>query len=88
VIKRVDKDKNVLSTAQPEDMQEEMMTKAAAQKRLGACADHVQNMNRQEKLAWALDLKDRANELYFANSFEEASKLYNDCLVALDFDGT
>jgi len=88
VIKRVDKDKNVLSVVQPEEMQHEMMTKASAQKRLGACADHVTGMNRKDKLDWALDLKDRANEYYGDNKFEEAAKLYNDCLVALDFDGT
>lgn len=88
VIKRVDKDRNVISEAQPEEMQHEMMTKAAAQKRLGACAEYVKEMGRAEKMAWALETKDRGNELYSASRFDEASKLYNDCLVALDFNGT
>eukprot|EP00927_Polykrikos_kofoidii_P021818 TRINITY_DN20548_c0_g1_i1.p1 TRINITY_DN20548_c0_g1~~TRINITY_DN20548_c0_g1_i1.p1 ORF type:complete len:376 (+),score=78.87 TRINITY_DN20548_c0_g1_i1:142-1128(+) len=88
VIKRMDKDRNIMCEAKPEEMQHEMMTKAAAQKRLGACAEHVKNMSRKEKLDWALDLKDRANEFYAANNFDEASKLYNDCLVALDLSGT
>jgi len=88
IIKRVDKNKNVVSGAKPEEMQHELMTRAAAQKRIGACADHVKNMSRVEKLRWALDLKDRANEFYTASNFEEASKLYNDCLVALDLEGT
>lgn len=78
----------MLCSAKPEEMQEEMMTKAAAQKRLGACADHVKDMPREDKLAWALEVKNRANSLYLANSFQDAAKLYNDCLVALDLDGT
>lgn len=88
VIKRVDKDKNVICGAKPEEMQHELMTRASAQKRVGACADHVKDMGRDEKLRWSLDLKDRANEFFYASNFEEASKLYTDCLVALDLDGT
>eukprot|EP00929_Paragymnodinium_shiwhaense_P120625 TRINITY_DN92613_c0_g1_i1.p1 TRINITY_DN92613_c0_g1~~TRINITY_DN92613_c0_g1_i1.p1 ORF type:complete len:333 (+),score=96.93 TRINITY_DN92613_c0_g1_i1:251-1249(+) len=88
VIKRVDKDRKVLGHANPDDMEHEMMTKAAAQKRLGACAEHVKELSRPEKLSWALEMKDQANELFYKNLFEEASKLYNDCLVALDLDGT
>lgn len=88
VIKRVDKDKNVLGHANPEEMENELMTRASAQKRIGACADHVKGMKRDEKLRWALDLKDRANEFYSSSNFDEASKLYNDCLVALDMEGS
>lgn len=87
-VKRVDKDRNILCGAEPEEMQEEMMARAAAQKRLGACADHVKGMTRESKLAWALDVKDKANELYAALKFDEAAKLYNDCLVAMDLEGT
>merc|ERR1719203_1072907 len=64
------------------------MTRASAQKRLGSCAEHVKDMSWQRKLDWALDLKDRANEFYAKSNFDEAAKLYNDCLVALDLDGT
>jgi len=88
VIKRVDKDKKVIGGANAADMQHELMTRASAQKRLGACAEHVKDMSWQRKLGWALDLKDRANEFYTASSFEEAARLYNDCLVALDLEGT
>lgn len=88
VIKRVDKDRNVISSANPDEMQKELMTRASAQKRLGACADHVQNMNRQEKLDWALEMKDQANALYTSSKFDDAAKLYNDCLVALDLEGS
>lgn len=88
VIKRVDKDKNVLSNAKPEEMERELRTRASAQKRLGACAEHVRHMSRVEKLRWAIDLKDKANEFYAANNFEEAARLYSDCLVALDLDGS
>lgn len=88
VIKRVDKDKNVLGNAKPEEMERELRTRASAQKRLGACAEHVRHMSRVEKLRWAIDLKDKANEFYAANNFEEAARLYSDCLVALDLDGS
>lgn len=57
-------------------------------KRIGACADYVKTMSRVEKFKWAIDLKDQANELYASNNFEEAARLYNDCLVALDLDGS
>mmetsp|Transcript_51676 Transcript_51676/g.82110 ORF Transcript_51676/g.82110 Transcript_51676/m.82110 type:complete len:311 (+) Transcript_51676:108-1040(+) len=87
VIRRVDKDKKFLSTAKPEEMQKELMSRAATQKRLGACAEHVKNMNRDEKLRWAIELKDQANQFYNNQNFEEAARLYNDCLVALDLDG-
>mmetsp|Transcript_51049 Transcript_51049/g.143684 ORF Transcript_51049/g.143684 Transcript_51049/m.143684 type:complete len:306 (-) Transcript_51049:63-980(-) len=88
VIKRMDKDRKIVGTAAPEEMQEELMTRASTQKRLGACAEHVKGLSRMEKLRWALDLKDRANEFFYASKFAEAAKLYNDCLVALDFEGT
>mmetsp|Transcript_44556 Transcript_44556/g.139724 ORF Transcript_44556/g.139724 Transcript_44556/m.139724 type:complete len:305 (+) Transcript_44556:112-1026(+) len=88
IIKRVDKDQNVLSAAKPEEMERELMTRAAAQKRIGACAEHVKDMSRAEKLRWALHLKDQANEFYSSSNFDEASKLYNDCLVALDLEGS
>lgn len=87
VIKRVDKDQKVIGHAKPEDMQRELMTRASAQKRIGACAEHVKDMSRREKLEWALELKDRANEFYSVSKFEEAAKLYNDCLVAIDLEG-
>lgn len=88
VIKRVDKERNVIGGSNPKEMQRELLTKADAQKRLGACAEHVKDFTRTEKLEWAVNLKDRGNESYFANRFDEAAKLYNDCLVALDLDGT
>mmetsp|Transcript_31050 Transcript_31050/g.68651 ORF Transcript_31050/g.68651 Transcript_31050/m.68651 type:complete len:314 (+) Transcript_31050:46-987(+) len=88
VIRRVDKDKKVLGTAQPQEMQQEVMQRAAAQKRLGAVAEHVKTMTRSQKLDWAIDLKRKANEEYSACHFEDAAKLYNDCLCALDLDGT
>jgi len=87
VIKRVDKDQKVLGTAKPEEMQRELMTRASAQKRMGACAEHVKGMSRKQRLDWAIDLKARANEFYTASSFDEAARLYNDCLVAMDLDG-
>mmetsp|Transcript_22813 Transcript_22813/g.53293 ORF Transcript_22813/g.53293 Transcript_22813/m.53293 type:complete len:331 (-) Transcript_22813:14-1006(-) len=88
IIRRVDKDKNVIGTAQPDEMQREVMHRASAQKRLGAVAEHVKTMTRAQKLDWALDLKSKANQEYSANRFEDAAKLYNDCLCALDFDGS
>jgi len=88
VIRRVDKDRNVIGGAKPQEMQQELMTRASAQKRIGACAEHVAGMNRTDKMQWALDLKEKANEFYMARNFEEAAKLYNDCLVALDFEGS
>jgi len=88
VIRRVDKDRNVIGGAKPQEMQQELMTRASAQKRIGACADYVAGMNRADKMRWALDLKEKANEFYMASNFEEAAKLYNDCLVALDFEGS
>lgn len=87
VIRRVDKDKKFLCNAKPEEMQKELMSRAATQKRLGACAEHVKNMKRDEKLRWAIELKDQANQFYNNMNFEEAARLYNDCLVALDLDG-
>lgn len=87
VIKRVDKDQKVIGHAEPDEMQQELVARAATQKRLGACAEHVHHLPRKEKLQWALDLKDKANECYVQSRFEEAARLYNDCLVALDFDG-
>jgi len=85
VIQRMDKDRKVQGTAKPDEMQHELMTRASTQKRIGACAEHVKNMSREEKLSWALELKDRANVFYTSCNFEEAAKLYNDCLVAMDF---
>ena len=32
--------------------------------------------------------QEQANECYTSSRFEDAAQLYNDCLVALDFDGT
>jgi len=87
VIRRVDKDKKYLCTAKPEEMQTELMSRASTQKRLGACAEHVKDMKRDEKLRWAIELKDQANQFYNNQNFEEAARLYNDCLVALDLDG-
>eukprot|EP00439_Symbiodinium_sp_Y106_P060100 s3923_g8.t2 len=87
VIKRVDKDQKVIGHAAADEMQQELVARAATQKRLGACAEHVHHLPRKEKLQWALDLKDKANECYAQSRFEEAARLYNDCLVALDFDG-
>ena len=46
------------------------------------------SMSDDDKLAWALDVKDKANELYATLKFDEAAKLYNDCLVAMDLEGT
>lgn len=88
VIKRVDKDQKVIGHAKPEEMQAEMLSRASTQKRLGACADHVKGMARNDKLKWALDLKEVANRDFADSKFEEAARLYNDCLVALDLDGT
>eukprot|EP00928_Gymnodinium_smaydae_P003825 TRINITY_DN1134_c1_g2_i1.p1 TRINITY_DN1134_c1_g2~~TRINITY_DN1134_c1_g2_i1.p1 ORF type:complete len:374 (+),score=100.36 TRINITY_DN1134_c1_g2_i1:111-1124(+) len=88
VIKRMDKNKNIISEAAPEEMQAEMMTRASAQKRLGACAEHVKSMSQKDKLAWGIDLKEKANAFYAASTFDEAAKLYNDCLVAIDLSGT
>lgn len=88
VIRRVDKDQKFLSEAKPEEMQRELMSRASTQKRLGACAEHVQGMSRMEKLNWAVQMKDEANQYYHNLKFEEAARLYNDCLVALDFGGT
>lgn len=87
VIRRVDKDKKFLSNTQPEEMQAELMARAGSQKRLGACAEHVKNMDRDQKLHWAIGLKDEANRFYQNLNFEEAARLYSDCLVALDFEG-
>lgn len=87
VIRRVDKDKKFLCNAKPEEMQKELMSRASTQKRLGACAEHVKNMDRDEKLRWAIGLKDQANQFYNNLHFEEAARLYSDCLVALDFEG-
>eukprot|EP00933_Yihiella_yeosuensis_P029476 TRINITY_DN23121_c0_g1_i1.p1 TRINITY_DN23121_c0_g1~~TRINITY_DN23121_c0_g1_i1.p1 ORF type:complete len:377 (+),score=103.59 TRINITY_DN23121_c0_g1_i1:56-1132(+) len=88
IIKRIDKDQKVSGTAKPEDMQRELMSRASIQKRMGACAEHVKGMTQKEKLEWALQLKATGNEFYNNNKFEEAAKLYNDCLVALDFEGS
>lgn len=88
VIKRVDKNQKVIGNAKPEEMQHVLMSRAATQKRLGACAEHVKHLSRKEKMHWALDLKDQANRLYADSNFEEAAQLYNDCLVALDLEGT
>lgn len=87
VIRRVDKDKKFIENAQPEEMQKELMSRAGTQKRLGACAEHVKNMDRDEKLRWAIGLKDEANKFYSNQNFEEAARLYTDCLVALDLEG-
>lgn len=87
-IQRVDKDKKVLGTAKPEEMQREVETRAAAQQRLGAVSDLMKDMCRQDKLLWGLQMKEKANALYAANKVVEASKLYNDCLCALDFEGS
>lgn len=88
VIRRVDKDKKFLCEAKPEEMQKELMSRASTQKRLGACVEHVKTMSRDEKIRWAVGLKEQANQFYQNNQFEEAARLYNDCLVALDFEGT
>eukprot|EP00931_Biecheleriopsis_adriatica_P070927 TRINITY_DN44765_c0_g1_i1.p1 TRINITY_DN44765_c0_g1~~TRINITY_DN44765_c0_g1_i1.p1 ORF type:complete len:343 (+),score=80.85 TRINITY_DN44765_c0_g1_i1:43-1029(+) len=88
VIKRVDKNQKVIGHAKPEEMKHELMSRASTQKRIGACAEHVKEMSWEDKLKWALDLKDKANELYSASNFEDAARLYNDCLVALDLDGS
>lgn len=87
-IKRVDKDKKVLGSVRPEDMQREVETSAATQKRLGGLAEAIKDMNRQEKLDWALQVKELGNAKYVERQFDEAAKLYNDCLVALDLEGT
>lgn len=88
VIKRVDKDQNVIGGTGAEEMQRELLSRARTQKRLGTCAEYVKDFGRAEKLQWALDLKEQANAVYSASRFEEAARLYNDCLVALDFGGT
>ncbi len=45
----------------------------------------MKGRSRLEKLEWALLVKERANELYWALDFKEAALMYTDCLVALDF---
>lgn len=88
VIKRMGADQKILGNANPEEMQREVMARAEAQKRMGACAEYVKDMSREEKLQWALEVKAEANQLYQANKFHEAAKMYNDCLVAMDLEGT
>merc|ERR550514_1448176 len=65
-----------------------MQHRGATQQRLGGLAEYVKDMSREEKLEWALKVKDLGNEKYAANCFDEATTLYNDCLVALDLEGT
>lgn len=88
VIKRISKDGKFIRGAQPEEMQKEMMSAAEMQQRMSACVEHVRGMNREQKLNWALKVKNDANRLYYKNEFDEAANLYNECLVALDFDGS
>lgn len=83
-IKRVDKDRNVIGNARPEDFEREVHT----HKRIGTVAEMVKDMSRTEKMTWALDLKDRANEQYRSRNFKEAAKFYADALVAMDFGTT
>jgi len=87
-IQRVDKNRKVLGRSKPEDMQREVMGRAMTQRRLGAVANHVQGMSRDQKLAFALSLKEQGNELYAERQFEEAARVYNDSLCALDLDGS
>jgi tetratricopeptide (TPR) repeat protein len=87
-IMMVDKNRKVLGEAKPEEMQRELMTRAGTQKRLGAVTEHLKPMNRSDKMTWALDLKAQANRFYASANFGEAARLYNDCLCALDLDGS
>ncbi|KAF4651041.1 hypothetical protein FOZ61_010844 [Perkinsus olseni] len=41
-------------------------------------------VDRSARLAWALDTKSRANQLYREGKFQEAQQLYVDCLSAMD----
>lgn len=86
-IQRVDHNQKVLGEAKPDEFQHEVMSRAQTQRRLGACVEHVKDMTRAQKLEWAISLKDAGNTFYFECKFEEAARLYNDCLVALDLDG-
>lgn len=86
-IQRVDQNQKVLGEAKPDEFQHEVLSRAQTQRRLGACAEHVKDMSRAQKLEWAISLKTAGNTFYFDCKFEEAARLYNDCLVALDLDG-
>lgn len=87
-IKRVDKDKNVIGEVDHKTFTKEAESQAATQQRMGTIAEYLKDMAPEQKLEWALQLKDQANKEYFAKHFEEASKLYNDCLLAMDFGGS
>ena len=80
-IKRVDKNKKVIGEAKPEEFEQEVNRA----QRMGTVAGGLKGLSRAEKMQWALDVKDQANEFYRERRFKEAATAYQDCLLGLDF---
>lgn len=57
------------------------------QVKLGAAANAVKGKSREERLAFAVAKKDRANELYHEGQLARAADVYLEALVGLDFGG-
>ncbi|KAF4654837.1 hypothetical protein FOL47_009763, partial [Perkinsus chesapeaki] len=78
-VHRVDKGK-VVGEVNPDEACEELAS--IHRRRTLMQAQH--GVDRSARLAWALDTKSRANQLYRDGRIREAQLLYVDCLTALD----
>jgi len=52
------------------------MTGLGAQAKMAALAERVGRLSREEKTAWALEMKAEANELFRQKKFAEAAQTY------------
>lgn len=68
---------------QKADMRE--MATLGTKSRVASTAGLLRNLSREEKLQWALETKNEANELYAERKYAEAMEKYVECLAGADF---
>lgn len=79
-IKRCDKNKNIVGNAKPEEFGHQV----EQAHRLTGVAKALEGYTPEQKIIWAKQVKDTANELYYKREIKEATGFYVDCLVGLD----
>lgn len=79
-IKRCDENKNVVGDANPDEFGKQV----EQTQRHGAIAKELSTYTPQEKMDWAIRVKDKANECYYKRQIKEATEFYVDALIALD----
>jgi hypothetical protein len=69
------------------DTDDKDMERADFQLKMAQLARMVEHLPRQEKLAFSTEMRRQGNAKFTADAFEEASELYMQSLVGLDFGG-